>query len=124
MAGQGSPAGQGKSRIRLGILVAVAAILLVALVVKKTSRMGTLVLDINEPNAEVWEDGNKMTTRDMHPAFDLPAGIHSLRVIKPGLQPLTQNVEVIAREQQIIKVILDVTSDEVQMPTSGNLFRQ
>jgi hypothetical protein len=123
MAGQVSPEGRGKSRIRLIILVAVAVICLIALVVKKTSRMGTLVLEINEPNAEIWVDGNKMTTSDVHPAFDLPAGMHSLRVVKEGLQPVAQNVEVVAHERQIIRIDLDV-ANELQLPTATQLLHQ
>ena len=122
MAGQVSP-GQGKSGIRLLILVAVAVLLLAALVVKKTSRTGTLVLDINEPNAEIWVDGNKMSAKDEHPAFDLPAGMHTLRVAKEGLQPLTQNVEVVAHEQHVIRITLDVVPD-MQLPSNTKITHQ
>src|SRR5262249_5965340 len=95
-----SPAGQ--TRIRLVVLVGVAVALLVALIVKKTSNIGTVVLEIDQPDAEIWVDGKKMTTKDAHPSFDLPAGAHTFRVVKTGFQPVTQNVPVEAREQQVV----------------------
>jgi hypothetical protein len=104
MAGNSSP---GHKKARLIILAGVAVALLIALVVKKSSRVGTVVLEIDQPDAEVWLDGNKMTTKDGHPAFDLPAGMHSFRVVKKGFQPVTQNVAVEAQEQQIVRVSLD-----------------
>jgi hypothetical protein len=105
MAGNNSAAGHNK--IRLIILVGVAIALLVALVVKKASRVGTVVLEIDQPDTEVWVDGIKMATKDAHPAFDLAAGAHTFRVIKTGFQPVTQSVAVEAREQQIVRVSLD-----------------
>jgi len=105
MAGNNSSAGHNKTR--LIILVGVAVALIIALVVKKTSNKGTVVLEIDQPDSEVWVDGNKMTTKDAHPTFDLPAGTHSIRVAKTGFKPVTQSVAVEAQEQQIVRVSLD-----------------
>jgi hypothetical protein len=105
MAGSDSPAGH--NRTRLIIVVGVAVALLVALIVKKSSRMGTVVLELDQPDAEVWVDGTKMTTKDAHPAFDLPAGTHAFRVVKTGFQPVIQNVPVEAHEQQIVRISMD-----------------
>jgi hypothetical protein len=105
MADNNSSAGHNKTR--LIILVGVAVALLIALVVKKSSRVGTVVLEIDQPDTEVWVDGNKMTPSDAHPAIDLPAGTHTFRVVKTGFQPVTQTVAVEAQDQQIVRVSLD-----------------
>ena len=105
MAGNTSPAGNNKTR--LIILVAVAVALLVALVVKRSSKIGTVVLEIDQPDAEVWVDGNKMATKDAHPSFDLPEGSHIFRVVKKGFQPVNQTVAVEPREQQTVRVSMD-----------------
>jgi PEGA domain len=105
MAGNDSPTWH--SRARLIVLAAVAVALLVGFFEMRNSRTGTLVLEIDQPDAEIWVDGNKMTTKEADQTFDLPAGTHSFRVVKKGFQPVDQTVAVEAREQQIIRVSLD-----------------
>jgi len=95
-----------------GAVVAGAVLLLVLLgiVLKVRTKDGTLVVEVNQPDAEVSVDNGKVTIKtpgDMQPVeIQIPEGKHSLLVKKGGFETFTQEFTIRSGAKETIKAEL------------------
>jgi formylglycine-generating enzyme required for sulfatase activity/serine/threonine protein kinase len=105
-----------KSRLHLllagGAVVAlVCAVALAAVVLRPGTRVGTLVVEIDQPGAEVYVDGKRHATSatgDSVPIqIEVLEGIRQLRVVKGGFETYTRQLTIAPGGKETLRVTLE-----------------
>jgi tetratricopeptide (TPR) repeat protein len=116
---------QKRSRIPwvLSILGAIMASLTIVyfVVIRVNTKVGTVVIEVDQPSAEVYIDGNLImvtSPTEKDPIeVKVAEGSHELKVSKGGFQGYTQKFTVTANGKEAIKVSLEQeVQEEVQTP--------
>ena len=90
--------------------------LLLGVVLRFSTSEGTLIVEVNQPDATVEVDGGKftITTPDSQEAveFQVEEGKHTLRVTKGGFQSFTKEFSISSRGKETIRVELQASTEK------------
>jgi len=126
----GKPAGSGTARSRrrwlaAGVagLVALGVVLVAATVFKVKTKKGTLIVEINQPGAEVSLDGTRITVvnpQDKEPVrIEVDEGRHVLKVTKGGFETETHHFSLKQGDTESIRVRLEPRPESKPGPVPG-----
>ncbi len=121
------PSGQRKSWWKWAAAIVVLVMLgqyMLSVVFKINTPVGTLVVEVSEPNAEVQIDDNKVTIStpgEGRPVeIDVDEGKHTLKVTKGGFQTFTKQFTVKVGEKEVVRAELKPVTPKSASETASS----
>ncbi len=97
---------------------------LVAAISSLYPQVGRIVVDVDQPGAEVFLDGQRVGTAPLDPLAEIDPGTHSVRVEAEGYSVFEQTVEVVAGEDAQVAVAMIPASSGAPLPPPTPVWRR